>query len=246
MLIPLAKRFSTGLSNGRSNNKSLSGSRRDIICAMFDLHHTNASLESFTAGINVYFDDWWDVHYQNCRRQISVKSEEELLLITAHLRNTQSTQDSICKDLKTKKSSWCDQNDAEITASIVLAARLFLMLSIGEIEFSSPPGQLVHWKTNTVDSALDEAFNQRSSFSSLMRIPQVFTALNLEIIAGIKICWTSNLADHLLLKEDESSVMIFHHATFLKLHQISELSVTLPSSLACSNEMTAISIHQTY
>lgn len=41
--------------------------------------------------------------------------------------------------------------------------------------------------------------------------------MNLERISGIRVRWTSNLADHLSLDGDE--VRLFHHVSFLELHQ---------------------------
>ena len=38
---------------------------------------------------------------------------------------------------------------------------------------------------------------------------------NVERIGGLRIIWTSNLADHLRLHDDDTRLSIFHHATFL-------------------------------
>ena len=51
------------------------------------------------------------------------------------------------------------------------------------------------------------------------KLPKAFTAANLEQIAGIKVQWTSNLADHLSLKDDDTKVMLYHQASFLELHK---------------------------
>lgn len=42
----------------------------------------------------------------------------------------------------------------------------------------------------------------------------MFTARNLERVAGIRVIWTSNLADHLHLEDDDTSVRIFYHVSF--------------------------------
>jgi hypothetical protein len=31
--------------------------------------------------------------------------------------------------------------------------------------------------------------------------------------------WTSNLADHLLMRDDDTKVILFHHACFLRKHR---------------------------
>ncbi|KAH8652115.1 hypothetical protein BX600DRAFT_516190 [Xylariales sp. PMI_506] len=50
-------------------------------------------------------------------------------------------------------------------------------------------------------------------------IGKLFTVQNLVRIAGINIIWTDNLADHLRLADNGSSLFIFHHASFLKFQQ---------------------------
>ncbi|KAF4782371.1 hypothetical protein HER10_EVM0011452 [Colletotrichum scovillei] len=56
-----------------------------------------------------------------------------------------------------------------------------------------------------------------------IRFPKSFNAWSLFTIGGIKIEVTDNLADHLLLIEDENDlrVLIFHHVSFLRCHQSS-------------------------
>lgn len=38
-------------------------------------------------------------------------------------------------------------------------------------------------------------------------------------MAGMCVTWTDNLADHLSLRDDDTRILIFHHATFLQNHQ---------------------------
>jgi hypothetical protein len=204
--------------------KSLTESRRVIVYEMFNLKDSQTDLKPLYPGINVYFNDWWDVHYQQCQRQVSITSQGELLEIMAYLRDPLATRSSIRKALHASNPNHNRADDAKVDGSIVLAARLFLTLSIGDINFSSPPGEHVPWTETTIPIALGVAFPRTSCFTGdFDRIPKVFTAANLDIIAGIRVCWTSNLADHLLMKEDESSVMMFHNVAFLKLHQASKL-----------------------
>jgi hypothetical protein len=43
-----------------------------------------------------------------------------------------------------------------------------------------------------------------------------FTARNIERVTKISIQWTDNLVDHLRLAENDQTLCIFHHASFLK------------------------------
>jgi hypothetical protein len=216
--------FSVAITKRPPIGKGLTESRRAIMYEMFNLKDSETDLKPLYPGIDVYFNDWWDVHYQQCQRQVSITSQGELLEIMAYLRDPLATRSSIRKALHASNPNHSRADDAKVDGSIVLAARLFLTLSIGDINFSSPPGELVPWTETTIPIALGVAFPHSSCFTGdFGRIPKVFTAANLDIIAGIKVCWTSNLADHLLMKEDESSVMLFHNVAFLKLHQASKL-----------------------
>ncbi|KAL9629110.1 MAG: hypothetical protein Q9164_007017, partial [Protoblastenia rupestris] len=74
------------------------------------------------------------------------------------------------------------------------------------------------------------AFQPKSQLSDTVKLPKGFNAPNLERIAGIRVAWTSNLADHLLLKDDDTKVMVYHHGTFLELHKSSGTSI-IPKGL---------------
>jgi hypothetical protein len=51
------------------------------------------------------------------------------------------------------------------------------------------------------------------------RIRSLFTARNINHISGIKIKWTENIVDHLLLTDDDQTLFVFHCVSFLKHHQ---------------------------
>jgi len=63
------------------------------------------------------------------------------------------------------------------------------------------------------------------------RIPRIFTAKSLLTIGDMKIRWTSNLIDHLLLSDDDQTVLIFPHVAFLRYHT-SFASGLFPEGLA--------------
>ncbi|KAF8854411.1 hypothetical protein BDZ45DRAFT_597067 [Acephala macrosclerotiorum] len=59
-----------------------------------------------------------------------------------------------------------------------------------------------------------------------VKLEKIFNARNLEQIGGIKIRWTSNLADHLRMRDDDTAVELFHYVSFLRCHQKSGLFPT--------------------
>ena len=77
---------------------------------------------------------------------------------------------------------------------------------------------------------MDKTFSSRYNSTDLVKIPQSFTAAHLEQIAGIKVIWTSNLAGHLLLKDDDTKLMLFHQVSILQIHKKSPTTL-LPKDL---------------
>ncbi|KAL8947280.1 MAG: hypothetical protein Q9222_006417 [Ikaeria aurantiellina] len=75
-------------------------------------------------------------------------------------------------------------------------------------------------------SFFDHVFPPPSSMD-IVKLPQSFTAANLERIGGIQIRWTDNLADHLLLRDDDTKLMLFHHVSALELINNSDRSFSL-------------------
>jgi hypothetical protein len=49
-----------------------------------------------------------------------------------------------------------------------------------------------------------------------IKLEKQFNALNLQRIGGIRISWTDNLADHLRMMDDDKTVAVFYHASFLE------------------------------
>ena len=103
-----------------------------------------------------------------------------------------------------------------------LAVDVWSMLSVakfpGDISYDEP----IQWEDHM--SLIDlsrQCFPLVPECQDMVKLPQTFTAAHLEKIGGIQVIWTSNLADHLLLKEDDTKLMLFHQVSILKLHKIS-------------------------
>ncbi|KAL8724090.1 MAG: hypothetical protein Q9166_008141 [cf. Caloplaca sp. 2 TL-2023] len=69
------------------------------------------------------------------------------------------------------------------------------------------------------------------SYMDNVKLPQSFTAANLEKIGGMQVLWTNSLTNHLLLQDDDTKVMLFHHVSALRLQQYYP-SNALPRALA--------------
>jgi hypothetical protein len=187
---------------------------------MFDLNLSEADYQPLAQGINTFFNDWYDEQCRHCARLVSTTTQLDILEVMACLREPQASFASIREKLRTVSGS-STAADAEFDASITLAARLLFGISIGDISHSLSLGQSVAWTDGPVKASIEAQFTPAQGPCDTFKLPKVFNAANLERIAGIQVCWTSNLADHLLMKDDETAVMFFHHVTFLKLHKAS-------------------------
>ena len=115
---------------------------------------------------------------------------------------------------------------------IDLALDVWSMLSVakfpGDISYDEP----IHWEDHmTVTDLFRQCFPLVPESQDVVKLPQTFTAAHLEKIGGIQVIWTSNLADHLLLKEDDTKLMLFHQVSILRLHMISPNDI-FPEGLA--------------
>ena len=101
-----------------------------------------------------------------------------------------------------------------------LAVDVWSMLSIakfpGDISYDEP----VHWDDNeSLNDIVRKYVPHKTESQDIVKLPQTFTAAYLERIGGIEVIWTSNLADHLLLKDDDTKLVLFHQVSILRLHE---------------------------
>lgn len=100
---------------------------------------------------------------------------------------------------------------------INFAARIITPINIGTLPDEVSKRRHLEWDTGTLRSLLTEHFNDPQVLMfERMRLPKTFDAWSLCKIGGIKIRFTDNLADHLLLVDDDAEVLIFHHVSYLK------------------------------
>ncbi|KAK6223940.1 hypothetical protein LQW54_000085 [Pestalotiopsis sp. IQ-011] len=104
--------------------------------------------------------------------------------------------------LNSLKSQTTVPSDDACENLVNLAARLLLMLN------------------GTLSEFVQDYFAESPKLShESIRLPKFFNAWSVAVVAGIEIDFTNNLADHLRLVEDDSKLLIFHHASFLELQQ---------------------------
>lgn len=118
-----------------------------------------------------------------------------------------------------------DQHDIaagtnDVDRTIDLCASLITMAEIEVREYSTGLSGCtpIRWKEDSLQVTLAEYFtSQRALQADNSKLGKLFTARNLSRIGGIEIKWTTNLADHLRLINDDQAVFVFHCVGFLRL-----------------------------
>lgn len=205
------------------------GLRQIIINRIFGLSLGDGDFAARDNGLSAYFNDWFEEQCEAASGEVSIGTLEELLDFIAYLQSTNGSQHKI----SSKLSSTSGNLDTASIASINLAARIWLSISVGSLSHYVTPGQDYNlwennWEHGKLSKAIHDTLWPKVQSTERVKLPKVFTAANLETIAGIRVQWTSNLADHLSLRDDDTKVMLYHQASFLELHKESKKFV-IPS-----------------
>jgi hypothetical protein len=186
-----------------------------------------SQLWSRQPSVQLDFDDLdWQAYFSyyldQCRslKQTTAKVHEDVVEISQFLEQLPS-KDAIKDALAPKLCGPRDskENEQVLEETIILGTRLTIMMSIGNPRkaFSGRPALI--WSDGNLRSFVHHYFNESPVLSSdNIKFEPIFNAQNLVRVAGFKIEWTSNLADHLRMM-DEKTVAIFHHASFLRWQQ---------------------------
>ncbi|KAF4629311.1 hypothetical protein G7Y89_g8840 [Cudoniella acicularis] len=191
--------------------------RLEILNNMFNFQMTENNYRSMEKGLESYFIHWYEEQCSDRTGPIAKLNHKELLEIVDLLKDPLMTYD-IAK-AKVPQTASALKTDLEIESGLVLAARIWSISSIGSLKQCLSFGSNVDWNSGSLKDTLDAHYSLSSVTAGNAKIPKLFNAVNLHRIAGIKICWTSNLLDHLQMTDDDKTVHIFHHASFLKLHR---------------------------
>lgn len=203
------------LLNGRISHTPISlPLRKSILSTLTSTILTESEWNS-CYGFDSYFTDWFEDQCQAAAAHVSVDTHQQILDIVNQLRNPSLERQSIVSHIFRHQDA--TSND-KVQASIDLATRLWLLTAVGVLPQSITAGNTIRWSSGRLQENLQPLMIPARPACGQVRLPRIFTAVNLETIAGLRIKWTSNLADHLCLKEDDTAVCIFHQISFLELH----------------------------
>jgi hypothetical protein len=196
-----------------------------ILNAIFNLenHPKNVELQSTSDSYFCYYKKT----VEKSRAQNNCKTHGEVANLVGLLKSTSATRTSVESALRIQLGVDGEGHNETIDDLINLAVRLLLMLSTGGFlsygrSITVSGETRLSWKEGTVQDLVNTQFIPQKTMRENVKLERIFNARNLERIAGIEIRWTSNLADHLVMRDDDTAVEVFHYASFLRFHQTSE------------------------
>jgi hypothetical protein len=206
--------------------------RREVTLRLWDFNIDRTPSPYASLNFDAYFK------YQNEQADLFMHDTGQHVLVRTHQHVVEISQ--ILKDdvdhsqalervrLQTFQNKGGLIQDKALNASLDLVIRLLFMIEVGNIPNRFSRNSPWLWNKGKLSQFLATCFAlQPTSSQEWVRLGRVFTARNIERIAGIRIKWTNNLADHLRLfdsEEGELVVDIFHHASFLIMLQKRYLS----------------------
>ncbi|RDL35111.1 Uncharacterized protein BP5553_07042 [Venustampulla echinocandica] len=158
------------------------------------------------------YDAYFSYYTEQCSdalhdggRHVSVRTHNDIVQIAQHLKNSvnrNSVRQILGYELPLPKPA---NEDELLDGSIDLVARLLLMVEFGCLQYGFTGRRQVGWVEGSLGECMTKYFGAPQILEQeTVRFEKVFNARNLGQIAGIKIRWTNNLADHLRLVDDVS------------------------------------------
>ncbi|KAE8446415.1 hypothetical protein EG329_012020 [Mollisiaceae sp. DMI_Dod_QoI] len=151
-------------------------------------------------------------------------THKEIINLIELLKAPNATRQSIITFLQTRLR---DVDDEALEECMNLGVRLLLMLSIGSPRVGHSiaiTGEThLDWKHESIRELISTRPRAERSITDQVKLEKIFNVKNLEYIGGIKVRWTTNLADHLRMRDDDTAVEIFHYVSFLRCHRNSPI-----------------------
>lgn len=166
---------------------------------------------------------YWTFYSSQCDRalhdsgrHIQARSHADILDIVELLKAGKSRSE--IRNVLRAKFTKQHTNELELLDnSIDLAANVFLMIDFANIQYGFSGRRRLCWESGSLEDSLKIYFESRSALGHEgTKLPRLFTAKSLKNIAGVDVVPTNNLLDHLRLTHDDTKLLVFHNASFLK------------------------------
>jgi len=168
---------------------------------------------------------YFDFHPTRCQQfledggiHVSVRKHSELINLAEKVLG-ESTGDTIRLEMLGNARYANHGNPEGVDTSLAPCAKLLLMVDIGSHQYGVSGSNPLWW---LADQSLKQAMwqhfeSQRENLEpENTRLGRLFTGRNLGSVGGLKVRWTTNLVDHLLLANDDQTVFVFHCVGFLR------------------------------
>jgi hypothetical protein len=150
-----------------------------------------------------------------CSGHIATKKHQDVLDIADDIKKGQPRPEVKRRLLQRLGATG---EDDSLDVSIDLVVRLILMLDVGEFRNAYSGRKRLVWEDGPISGFVQDLFNPQPSLAhDGVKLNPTFNARNLDRIAGFKVELTPNLADHLRFRDENKTVTVFHHASFLRL-----------------------------
>jgi hypothetical protein len=192
--------------------------KRAIFENSFNYKVTSQQAETIGRTYFYYYQD----SMKSCGLDGSSSCHQKIASVVALLKRPDTTRATLEMFVKKQLSSNSDDSVEILYDSINLAVRLLLMIPIGPFLGSGITLRnetYLSWREGTITELVSTTFSPQTQIQERVKLEKVFNARNLKRIAGMEIRWTSNLADHLRMRDEDTAVELFHCASFLKFHQ---------------------------
>lgn len=167
-----------------------------------------------------YYTEQCRIAFHVHRRKLPVDTHQHVLDIVSAFQDGSCRQTILQNLVTTYGSGTATELEDTVGSSIDLVVRLALMLDIGELRNAFSGRRRLIWTEGSLQDFVRDTFSDKVTLSHEgLKLGTSFTARNLDRVTGFRVELTTNLADHLRLRDEDSTVSIFHHASFLKCQQ---------------------------
>lgn len=197
--------------------------KQAILSTIFDYKLDSGNISQRCTPNDSYFS-YYKMVVEDIRAHHSTDTHQGIADLVSLFKGPEATRQTVESILRSRLLSHELDDSEEILENwITLAARLLLMVPIGGLATGKSiriSGETkLDWKHGTMKDLLNSEIVPQTAMKEGVKLEKIFNARNLERVAGIKIRWTSNLADHLRMREEDTVVEIFHYASFLRFHK---------------------------
>lgn len=163
-----------------------------------------------------YYTEQCRVAYQSQKTRLPLKTHSNITEIATDILGG-LTRCEVRDKLDGRFNTSNAQIDDTLDAYIDLTVRLLFMLDVGEFQNSFSGRRKMVWSNGSLQDFMKEVYREKSPLNNNdIKLGRGFDVYNMVKIAGFNVELTTNLSDHLRLRDIDKTVTIFHHASFLK------------------------------